>query len=606
MLCDKLNKMKFLIRKAMRPIKNQFLKLRKADLSRDAGATTKKPKFPHELFFSHIQAKEKSALLLLQHKFELLGSGLCDLGEPKRAYKINWKKDFRNGDMKDIKIPWELSRFQFLPILCKMFEVKKEDKYAVEAKNLILDWIHANPFCEGVNWKCAMEVAIRACNFAFAWFFLQSSKAWGDQSFRKIFLESLIAHGKFIYRNLEFGHGYNSNHLISDYTGLLFLGILFPEFKESKKWLSGAVAGLEKEMHSQVYEDGVSYEASVPYHRLVTELFGFSAFLCRENDVALSEDFWAKLEKMFEFAWHYTKPNALAPQIGDADDGRLFIFEDYYDWERRDHTHLFWLATALFPLNTKFIQNSQAKTSRGFNFGRIFVLRRDDFYCIVDCGTNGQNGNGGHAHNDTLSFELAIDGEDFIVDPGTYVYTADPFERKKFRSTAMHNTVMVDGEEMNRFKSYTLFGIKNDAKPLINKWDSDEFHDFLDAQHSGFERLSPPITHRRCFAFNKKNLTLEISDYLIQEKSAEREIEWNFHFACDVNLKISGNKLIAGKNRAGMTMTFPDFLRNGAEIIDGEVSPSYGVKKKAKTLRIKSKLIPDKNSPFAFTFRNSK
>ncbi|MBI2453708.1 heparinase II/III family protein [Candidatus Peregrinibacteria bacterium] len=113
---------------------------------------------------------------------------------------------------------------------------------------------------------------------------------------------------------------------------------------------------------------------------------------------------------MFEFARHYTKPNGRAPQIGDGDDGRLFIFEDFYGWDPRDHRHLFLLGRELFPLNKKFDQNSPAgrfeAASRAFPQAGIFILRSKNLYAIVDAGQNGQNGNGGHAHNDTLSFEL--------------------------------------------------------------------------------------------------------------------------------------------------------------------------------------------------------
>ena len=61
----------------------------------------------------------------------------------------------------------------------------------------------------------------------------------------------------------------------------------------------------------------------------------------------------------------------------------------------------------------------------------------------------GQNGNGGHAHNDQLSLTLRIDGEDIIVDPGTYLYTPLPERRNEFRATAAHFTIQKEGMEQN-------------------------------------------------------------------------------------------------------------------------------------------------------------
>jgi len=63
----------------------------------------------------------------------------------------------------------------------------------------------------------------------------------------------------------------------------------------------------------------------------------------------------------------------------------------------------------------------------------------------------GQNGNGGHAHNDQLSIELNIDGVDVIRDPGTYVYTPFPELRNRFRSTAVHFTPAVGSLEQNKW-----------------------------------------------------------------------------------------------------------------------------------------------------------
>ena len=57
----------------------------------------------------------------------------------------------------------------------------------------------------------------------------------------------------------------------------------------------------------------------------------------------------------------------------------------------------------------------------------------------------------GHIHNDKLSVEVMIDGNYITRDPGTYVYTADPKIRDKFRSTRAHNTIYINGYEQNEF-----------------------------------------------------------------------------------------------------------------------------------------------------------
>jgi hypothetical protein len=71
------------------------------------------------------------------------------------------------------------------------------------------------------------------------------------------------------------------------------------------------------------------------------------------------------------------------------------------------------------------------------DFG-LYIWRGERLYLAVRCGPTGQEGNGGHAHNDQLAIELQIDGEERFADVGTYLYTADPVRRNEYRSAKAH------------------------------------------------------------------------------------------------------------------------------------------------------------------------
>lgn len=71
------------------------------------------------------------------------------------------------------------------------------------------------------------------------------------------------------------------------------------------------------------------------------------------------------------------------------------------------------------------------------DFG-LYLYRSDQLYLAIRCGAIGQAGHGGHAHNDQLSIELTIDGQDRIRDPGTYLYTPLPHRRQEYRSVKAH------------------------------------------------------------------------------------------------------------------------------------------------------------------------
>ena len=128
---------------------------------------------------------------------------------------------------------------------------------------------------------------------------------------------------------------------------------------------------------------------------------------------------------MLRFVADYTRPDGLAPQVGDADDGRYLPLGDYGRLDPRSHLHLFTQAQRPY---------SAPSEHAAYPDGGYWVMRAGDLYALVRCGDVGVGGLGSHAHNDALSFELACGAQPLIIDPGSYLYTADPRERDRFRS----------------------------------------------------------------------------------------------------------------------------------------------------------------------------
>ena len=305
----------------------------------------------------------KDAEEVCDHNFDLLGSGKRNVNT--QSGKIDWHRDFKSGERwnpqvfytdtaivkgngSDIKVPWELSRFQHLPTLGKAYWLTGNEKYAREFVDEIDDWIESNPPLYGVNWTNTMEIAIRAVNWIWGYYFFKDSQEVSDEFLLK-FLKSLFIHGRHIIGNLERSlRGINSNHYLSDIVGLVYLGVTFPEFKEARKWREFGIKELVNEMKKQVYLDGVNYEGSISYHRLVAELFLSTTLLCLKNGITFPQWYMNRLEKMIVFVMYYTKPDGTAPQIGDNDDGRLHILANYGTWNRLDHRYLLSIGVVLF------------------------------------------------------------------------------------------------------------------------------------------------------------------------------------------------------------------------------------------------------------------
>ena len=271
------------------------------------------------------------------HIFDLLGSGDYALGK-----NIAWNVDFKTGfhwendfyqkiklidihKPADVKVVWELSRFQHLFVLGKAYWISRDEKYALEFAQQIVAWINDNPVEFSVNLTSPMDVAIRAINWVAGYFFFKDSPSL-DHQFWMNFHMCLYQHGKFIKNNLENRALYNGNHYLANLAGLIWLGIYFGDHyvigenagNNPKVWLAFGAGELEKQMFIQVNHDGTDYESSTSYHRLVTEIFLLTTIFCTQNGIYYSKKYMNRLKKMQLFLLHIMKPNGLIPLLGDV------------------------------------------------------------------------------------------------------------------------------------------------------------------------------------------------------------------------------------------------------------------------------------------------
>lgn len=222
--------------------------------------------------------------------------------------------------------------------------------------------------------------------------------------------------------------------------------------------------------------------------------------------------------------------------------------------------------------------------SQSFLHGGIYILRYKDLYMAVDCGRNGLNDWGGHAHNDTLSFELCVGRTTFIVDPGTFAYTGSHKWHKVFRSTVFHNTIMVDGEELNRFKPHDFWGLCNDAISQINDWQSGQDIDLLDAEHKGYLRLEDPVIHRRQILFHKASPAFWIIRDILSGQGVHT-FEFFIHLG-DVSLQLLPSLAVGLYSEVAPDerLVVVPMEKDTLSISDSWRAPGYGKKVQSKVL----------------------
>jgi hypothetical protein len=533
---------------------------------------------------------------VVAHRFDLLGSGPTDLGG-----RIDWQRDFKSDrswplehvsrlpisypDGSDIKVPWELSRFQHLPLLAGAHRLTGEERYLDEIGAQLDDWIASNPVEFGANWACTMDVAIRAANWIAA--LALCAEAAAGSEWVEGAVGSLLLHGRFIRGHPEWAE-VRGNHYLADVVGLLPVAALFSAGAEGRAWAEWGAAELVAEMDHQVRADGCDHEASIPYHRLVAELF-----VCGGQAVdallpgALPDRYRARLELMLDFVAAYTRPDGLAPQIGDADDGRFLPLGDYGRADPRSHTHLF--AQADRPYEP-------SATSAALPDGGFFVLRGGELYAIVRCGDVGVGGLGSHAHNDQLAFELSWRAHPLVVDPGSYLYTADPDARNTFRSTGFHATLRIDGAEQNELSRDRLFALDDRTRAEAEAWEIQGETAAFAGRHHGFEALQDPAIHERRLALDGAEGAVTITDTV--SSRGEHELEWTFPLApCTVEVTDGG--AIARFEAASLTIEASGVT---FAVEDGWLSPRYGVREPTPFLRARRRARPGEDVT-VFTLR---
>jgi hypothetical protein len=533
----------------------------------------------------------------------------------------------------DIKTPRELSRFQHVGALASGPLEQGGTEFLLQ----VLDWIAANPYRRGVNWASTMDVALRAVSWIWGLRLFERVLLNYPDSLVHV-ARSLHEHGVHIEHNLEYYASCTGNHYLSNIAGLVYIGAACPAFPESDRWLLFGLQELVSEMERTVYADGYAHEGSTHYHRLVAELFLSCAALAERVPAArrarlgavnrrahrvrprlrrpeeaglnlgakgslLPAEFYARLARMAELTAWLTKPNGLVPQFGDNDSGRAHKLLGSVAADVRDHTHVMAVAGQLLGrpdlleagiaaraeamlvagglegvIDTPAPRSALGGSQMHFPDAGIAVARRGPAWLAVTCGPNGQMGQGGHNHNDKLSFELNVHGLDFIVDGGCPVYTANLARRNCYRSTAAHSTIVVTGREQDQWPEGMrgAFRLPERSNPSLRISGAGSIH----GEHHGFGRA-----HERSFELTAAQL--EIFDHL--DHDGERFLRFNFDPAVSIEgLGLDGDAVTCELvHEGGVRLSLSSHGVTNPTVGEGVFSIGYGVPTATQSLALK-------------------
>lgn len=346
---------------------------------------------------------------------------------------------------------------------------------------LITAWLADNPPARGTAWA-PYPTSLRVVNWA-KWFL-------GGQDARADWLESLAVQTRWLAKHLEWH--LLGNHLFANAKALVFAGLLF-EGEEAQVWLATGIQILTRELPEQFLPDGGHFELTPMYHALAFEdlldLINILLTLASPKSSAaqIVPPMRAKAGEMLHWLRCMTHPDGTLGRFNDCADG---IAPSLAELER--------YAEALG------ITAPAVPTSGLLHFPESGYVRvsRQRYIALLDVAPIGPDYLPGHAHADTLSFELSLNGCPLIVNRGTSVYGEGP-RRLLERGTAAHSTLQIGSEDSSEVWSSFRVGRRARMGAVqVNGWN-------VSGSHDGWSFLPNSPRHHRRWDFEEQGVRVE-------------------------------------------------------------------------------------------------
>jgi heparinase II/III-like protein len=433
-----------------------------------------------------------------------------DRRPPRRFWSSVPYLDPSSGDHKVI---WEVNRQQHWLALGRAYWLTGDRRYRDHVVAQLSSWLDANPPLIGINWASMLELGLRSLSWIWAIGFFAEPDIRDESPWLVDLLVGLQRQLAHVEQNLSYYFSPNT-HLLGEGLALYVAGRTLPDLRAGARWERTGRRILLHEIDRQIAADGGHCERSTHYHRYTLDFYLLALAVARLTRDPVAVRFELAADRLAAAARLLADDEGRFPRIGDDDAGVLMPIAGRPADDVRDslaiaaaltgHPELrigappeeaVWFLShpALGPAlelsrsaPSRATVASNALPATGYYVSRS----RAGDHLVVDGGPHGY-ANGGHAHADALSLTFTVAGVPLLIDPGTACYTTDPELRDRFRSTALHNTVTVDG----RPQSIPLgpFHWSRAADATVRRWHTGAGFDYFEGAHDGYV----PIVHRR-------------------------------------------------------------------------------------------------------------
>ncbi|MGV6816899.1 MAG: heparinase II/III family protein [Thiotrichales bacterium] len=424
---------------------------------------------------------------------------------------------------------------------------------------LVQRWIDENPVGAGNGWE-PYPLSLRIVNWV----------KWGLQGHRleSDWQVSLATQARYLRRRLEYH--LLGNHLFANAKALVFAGLFFAG-DEADEWLEKGLAILARELAEQVLPDGGHFELSPMYHAIILEDLLDLLNLARVYGTAEEAipaplpvaDWRAVSIRMLRWYQSMSHP-----------DGALSFFNDA----------TLGVAPRLADLQAYFavlVGEPDANSTRPVielpDSGYIRV-ERGQSVALLDVGRIGPDYLPGHAHADSLSFELSYREQRVIVNGGISRYGGGA-ERLRQRGTRAHSTVVVDHEDSSEV--WGGFRVARRARPFGLEVENKPDETRVTCAHDGYRRLPGHPVHRRTWLVRSSGV--EVRDRI---EGGFTQAEAIFHIHPDVEVQLSSDGQ-SGRllTKEGEIATW-SVLAGVVSLEEGSYHPGFGLHQPSQVIRV--------------------
>lgn len=521
-------------------------------------------------------------------------SGTSWPGAGPSAFDIDFR--FENG-RRDVKYVAEMNRLHFLAAPALHARRSGDAKLARAVLGSIASWMEANPPGRGVNWYSGIEAGYRLVSLSCI---VSALDPWIDSALGERLAAFVAAHGTWLAR---FPSLYSSanNHLVAEAMGLVVAARLLPGHPHAATWLAEGRAHLEDRALALFHRDGVAEEQSPAYGAFTLEmlLIGF----CAVGDGAPGERIRDRMHKAAIALNAFLDDAGNVPSIGDDDQSRVllafcsdepryvasiagaiagFLGQPELAPAVRD-PHWRDLVFATPPPGSAPADGTVTFVEGGYTVRRGRIADRR-VHLVFDHGPLGFGGLAAHGHADALSVWLSLDGRPALVDAGTYLYHSEGENRRRFRVSAVHNTLTINGASQSEPSGAFNWMPRRARATLETACHTDRLN--VSASHDGYQRNFGVIHHR--------DIVEVVDGFHVTDRLTgtppSGDVEIAFLLAPELDVSIEGGTVVARRgDRPELALVAPEgavieIFRADAMSGRGFHSPGFGILRQAATV----------------------